>query len=77
MNHRRTFTQEQIDTLLAWIDTHPTHDGPIDLGHGIVVTDMDKLLTHMRPIIAERFTNPSFTGQIEIVSKLMNHLQEK
>ena len=63
---KRTYTKEEAQELIDWIDsTKPT--GEIDLGQGVFISDLEKFANQIRHIAAEKYNNPTFSGQISLM----------
>lgn len=72
---KQKYTKEEADELLAWMDTRP--QGEMQLASGIVVKDIAKFIQNMQSIVQERYDNPCFAGQIEILMQLKEALTSK
>ena len=72
---KTSYTQEESDELLRWIDTKPT--GEMDLGQGIYIKDIAYFCSQMRAIVQNRFKHPAFAGQIEIIVRLKEAYEKK
>ncbi|MCH5177469.1 MAG: hypothetical protein J1F25_05550 [Prevotellaceae bacterium] len=68
-NFKPTYTKEEIDELVAWIDaTQPT--GSIDLGEGMYISDIKLFCSRMRTIALTRYNNSAYGGQICVLVNL-------
>ena len=72
---KTTYTKEEADELLRWMDTQPK--GEMDLGDGIFLQEIAFVLNKMRSIVQHRHSNPGFAGQIEILCRLKQAYEEK
>ena len=63
---KRTYTKEEAQELIKWIDaTKPK--GEIDLGQGVYISDLEKFSNQIRHIAAEKYNNPTVSGQISLM----------
>lgn len=62
MEYKAKYTQQDLEQLLAWIDTKPT--GRLDLGGGIVVEDLLTFTQNARHTVATLGSNPNFSGLV-------------
>ena len=65
---KTSYTQEESEELLRWIDTKPT--GEIDLGEGIYIKNIAYFCSQMRSIVEKRYKHPAFAGQMEVIVRL-------
>lgn len=65
---KTSYTKEEADELLRWIDTKPT--GEIDLGEGIYIKNIAYFVSQMRAIVQNRHKSPAFAGQMEVLVRL-------
>ena len=72
---KKSYTKEEAEELLRWIDTKPT--GTVDLGEGIVIKDIAYFVSQMRSIVKERYMNRAFAGQFEILCRLKEAYEKK
>lgn len=72
---KTTYTKEEADELLRWMDTQPK--GEMNLGDGIFIKDIAFFINQMRSIVQNRHSNPAFAGQIEILCRLKQAYEEK
>ena len=66
MTYKKTYTVEDIKELYEWFDTHG-YPSSLDLGHGVVVKDIQLLVEKMRDIALKKHDNPTFSGQINFL----------
>jgi hypothetical protein len=69
MNYKRTYTQEEVKALYDWYDsTKP--QGAFDMGHGLKVFNVSELFENSRHIAMEKYDNPTYSGQIQLLFKV-------
>ena len=72
---KTSYTKEEAEELLHWMDTKPT--GTLDLGEGVVIKDIAFFVSQMRDIVKEPYMNPAFAGQLEILCRLKEAYEKK
>lgn len=60
MDFKKTYTKEDSDELLKWIDTNPK--GSVDLGHGIKIKYIENYLKQAIGTIKTQYENPNYCG---------------
>lgn len=60
MAFKPTYTKEDSEELLRWIDTNPT--GHVDLGHGVKIKHIEYYLKNAVGTIKKQYDNPSYSG---------------
>lgn len=68
MAFKQTYTDEEIKTLLDWMDTKPS--GRVDVGQGIVVEDLARYVQNARRTIENRHENSAFGGYIDVAFRI-------
>lgn len=63
MEYKAHYTQEDLQQLIAWIDTKPT--GRLDLGGGIIIDDLLTFTQNARYTVATQGHTPTFSGLVE------------
>ena len=63
---KRVYTKEETQELIKWID-EVKPKGEIDLGHGVLIKDLEKFASQVRHIALENYNNPTFAGQISLM----------
>ena len=63
---KRVYTKEEAQELIKWID-EAKPKGEIDLGHGVLIKDLEKFASQVRHIAQENYSNPTFAGQISLM----------
>lgn len=63
MEYKAHYTQEDLQQLIAWIDTKPT--GRLDLGGGIIIDDLLTFTQNARYTVATQGNTPTFSGLVE------------
>lgn len=76
MEFKKQYSKEDAAELLDWIDNEKPK-GRADLGEGIVVEDMEKFAYNMRSILKERYHNPAYAGQLEILFRAKEAFQKQ
>lgn len=65
-NYKRTYTKEEADDLVKWIDTAKP-SGELDLGQGVLIRDLAKFAAQVKHIAQEKYDNTTFSGQIALM----------
>lgn len=65
---KTSYTKQESEELLKFIDSEPT--GEMHVADGIDIKDVALFCKQMRAIVKERYANPAFAGQIELLAKL-------
>ncbi len=63
---KRSYTKEEAEDLIRWID-EVKPKGEINLGHGVLIKDLEKFASQVRHIAQENYSNPTFAGQISLM----------
>lgn len=72
---KTSYTKEESEEILRWIDTKPT--GELDLGEGIYIKNIAYFVSQMRSIVENRYKNPAFAGQMEIICRLKEAYEQR
>lgn len=73
MIYKPTYTKEEVEELTNWFDTHK-YENEVDLGQGILISDLRKALIPMRNIALNKYDNRTFSGQIHILFRIREEL---
>ncbi len=71
--YKVTYTKEEVDELLNWFDTH-SYDNAVDLGQGIMVDDVSKVIAMNRLVVSAKYANSSYSGLICILFRMREAL---
>ncbi|MBQ9364088.1 MAG: hypothetical protein IJT97_11845 [Bacteroidaceae bacterium] len=75
MTYKRTYTKEDVKALYDWYDaTQP--QSTLDLGHGLKVLDVRELFDNSRKIALEKYDNPTYSGQIQLLFRVQEKWEE-
>jgi len=73
MDFKPEYTKEDADELLAWIDTKPS--GRVDLGGGLLFTDVALFVQQSRYTVEHRYNQPTYAGLMDILFRLREKMQ--
>lgn len=62
MEYKPVYSAQEINELLAWIDTRPS--GKLDLGSGVYIDDLLAFTQNARHTVATQGSNPIFSGLV-------------
>lgn len=73
MTYKPTYTQEEVEELVNWFDTHK-YENELDLGQGIHIVDMKTTIPPMRNIALTKYNNRTFSGQIQLLFRIREEI---
>ena len=73
MTYKPTYTQEEVEELVNWFDTHK-YENELDLGQGIRIVDMKTTIPPMRNIALTKYNNRTFSGQIQLLFRIREEM---
>ena len=74
-NFKPTYSKETSEEILQWMDGC-TEKGPVDLGGGIVIEDIQLFFKNMRIIVEKNYDSDFFSGQMEVIINLKQKLTQ-
>ena len=76
MEYKKGYTEEEVKELYEWFDTKK-YENSIDMGHGIKVNDVKKLIEGSRKVAFEKKETATYSGQIHFLFEVREKLIEE
>lgn len=73
MEYKRTYKKDEVQELYQWFDTHQ-FENEIELGFGVSVKNVKETIKNSRFIVLEKYDNPTYSGQIQLLFHLRDEL---
>jgi hypothetical protein len=73
MKYKRTYTKQEAEALIQWFDQHKSEQ-VVDMGHGLVIRDIAKLVAQSRNVVLKKYDNPTYSGQIQLLFNLQEQM---
>lgn len=76
MEFKKGYTEEEVTELYNWFDGN-NFENSIDMGHGMKVNDVRKLVEGSRKIAFEKNETATYAGQIHFLFEVREKLIEE
>lgn len=77
MEYKKTYTEEDVRSLIAWFKERKDIPAQISLGHGVDIKDSERCIGQLTYLAGRNFANPNFSGPIHLLEQIKQKLESE